>query len=585
MSGFDRTSHEFAIENFRKLDALLLTHVRNRLIMSHWEELPRLGQSGELGIIQKEINKKRRHFPIRKLIKEAGRAVQAIKPLFMMSPMSIATYLPPGSVKFDLVIFDEASQVKPVDAFGALLRAEQAVVVGDASASADELFDSQIVPDDDDDDIVTGDQESILRSIRSQSAPSRMLSWHYRSRHESLIAVSNHELYDDRLVVFPSPGQETAATGLTFHHFPDTEYDRGRSRSNRGEARKIVEAVFQHAQQFPHLTLGVVAFSMAQRDAVEIEIEARRRRDPSCEEFFNSHPDEPFFVKNLESVQGDERDIILISVGYGKTSEGYFSRSFGPVNKEGGDRRLNVLFSRARLACRVFSNFTADEIDTSPPNTPQGVHVLKAFMQYADTRILETPKITGRAPDSPFEEQVLAKLTSRGLDIEPQLGVAGFFIDLAVRDPESPGRYLLGIECDGAPYHSARSARDRDRLREAVLRNLGWEIHRIWSSDWFRNPERETERVLKAVEEAKLSHARRAARTGPVKTTDRTSTDQPVRSDESKQDEGPRASSAKPYVKAKSSPFGSAERRSTRSAEGESPNGSHRSWRSRRPST
>ncbi len=511
---FDRTAHEHALETFQRLDAMLLAHVRNRLVLRHWEQVPKLGQSGELGILSREINKKTRHLPIRRLMAEAGRAVQAIKPLFMMSPMSIATYIPPGAVEFDLVIFDEASQVKPVEAFGALLRGHQAIVVGDSKQLPPTSFFAMMgEAEEEDEDNVTADQESILGLFNAQNAPSRMLEWHYRSRHESLIAVSNHEFYDNRLMVFPSPGQDAAAAGLSFEYLPATAYDRGRTRTNRDEARAVAETVLRHAREFPDLTLGVVAFSTAQRDAIEIELEALRRQNPDGEDFFNANPDEPFFIKNLENVQGDERDVILISIGYGKTAEGYFAQSFGPLNLDGGERRLNVLISRARLACRVFANFTADDLDLNRTKA-RGVAALKTFLSYAATRVLDVPKHTGRAPDSVFEEQVLGQLAGRGLEIVPQVGVAGFFIDLAVRDPEQPGRYVLGVECDGASYHSARSARDRDRLREAVLRGLGWEIHRIWSTDWFRNPERETLRVLEAVEKARLAHKRRAARVG-----------------------------------------------------------------------
>ncbi len=512
LQSFDRTSHEHALDTFRRLDRLILEHLRARLMLKHWHEIPRMDGGGELSVLRTEMNKKRRHLPIRRLVERSGRAIQAIKPVFMMSPMSIANFLPPGSVEFDLVIFDEASQVRPADAFGALLRGRQAVVVGDSKQlPPTSFFDVLAEAAEDDEENVTSDQESILGLFAAKGAPSRMLRWHYRSRHESLIAVSNHEFYDDRLVVFPGPGVNPYASGLTFHHLPNTSYARGRSRSNREEAKAVAAAVMLHAMKCPDLTLGVATFSSAQRDAVEMEIEALRCVDESGETFFNAHPEEPFFIKNLENVQGDERDIILVSVGYGKTEEGYMAMNFGPVNREGGERRLNVLMTRARLACKVFANFTADDIDLSRAGG-LGVAALKSFLGYAKDRVLFTPYSTGKEPDSPFEEAVLRRLAAHGLDLEPQVGCAGFFIDIGVRDPEQPGRYVLGIECDGATYHSARSARDRDRLREEVLRGLGWEIHRIWSSDWFRKPERETERVLKAVEDAKLKHKRRAAR-------------------------------------------------------------------------
>ncbi|MDQ3548293.1 MAG: DUF3320 domain-containing protein, partial [Chloroflexota bacterium] len=348
---------------------------------------------------------------------------------------------------------------------------------------------------------LTTDIESILGLFTAQSAPQRMLRWHYRSRHESLIAVSNHEFYENKLVIFPSPDHSRAEAGLVFHHLPDTAYDRGGSRTNREEARIVAEAVMQHARTLPGLTLGVAAFSNPQAEAILAEVERLRREDPTCEEFFSAHPHEPFFVKNLENVQGDERDVIYISVGYGRTAEGYVAMNFGPLNADGGERRLNVLITRSRLRCEVFTNLTADDIDLNRTQA-RGVGAFKRFLKYAQTGIMDVPEATGRESGSPFEDAVAEALRTAGYTVEGQVGSAGFFIDLAVVDPQQPGRYLLGIECDGASYHSARSARDRDRLRQQVLEGLGWHIHRIWSTDWFRSAERELKRVVAAIEDA-----------------------------------------------------------------------------------
>ena len=250
------------------------------------------------------------------------------------------------------------------------------------------------------------------------------------------------------------------------------------------------------------LTLGVAALSVAQRDAILSQLEILRRKSPGYEEFFSTPPSEPFFVKNLENVQGDERDVIFISIGYGRTAEGYLAMSFGPVNRAGGERRLNVLFSRARKRCEVFTSLCADDIDTNG-NNAGGVYALKTFLRYAESGFFDVPRPTGRPPESPFEQQVLAALQKHGHTVHTQVGSAGFSIDLAVVDPTKPGRYLLGIECDGAAYHSARSTRDRDRLRQSVLESLGWRVHRIWSTAWFRSPEKELERLEQAIEQAK----------------------------------------------------------------------------------
>lgn len=260
----------------------------------------------------------------------------------------------------------------------------------------------------------------------------------------------------------------------------------------------------------PRLTLGVVAFSTAQRQAIQDALEVRRRQHPETEAFFNRHAHEPFFVKNLENVQGDERDVILISIGYGRTKDGYLTMSFGPLNGEGGERRLNVLITRAKQRCEVFTNLTADDLDLSRTRA-KGVAALKTFLTFAQHGRLNQNEETGRELESPFEEAVYRALIARGYTVRPQIGSQGFYIDLAVVDPDQPGRYVLGIECDGAMYHSARSARDRDRLRQQVLEAVGWRLHRIWSTDWFRDPERETARVVAAIEEAR----RRAAQDEP----------------------------------------------------------------------
>jgi very-short-patch-repair endonuclease len=506
LNEFDRDSHEHTIRNFRKLDRLLFEHNRIRLAQLHWQKLPNLQSGGELAIIRREINKKRRHLPIRRLIEESGRAIQAMKPVFMMSPMSIARFLPPGAMDFDLVIFDEASQVKPVDAFGAILRGKQVVVVGDSKQlPPTSFFDTlaEITEEDEEEVNVTAAMESILGLFGAQNAPERMFRWHYRSRNDSLIAVSNHEFYGNRLLVFPSPGVSTVGDGLVYHHIPRNYYDRGGTRANPEEARIVAEAVMEHARTSPNLTLGVAAFSIAQRDVILAQIELMRRRNPSCEQFFNSHANEPFFVKNLENVQGDERDIIFISVGYGKTKEGFLSMSFGPLNREGGERRLNVLITRARETCRVFANFVAEDLDLE--RTPaQGVRSLRTFLAYARNRTLDVPQPTNQDAESAFEEQVARALTSLEYKVSLQVGSAGFRVDIGIRDESKPGRYLLGIECDGATYHSACSARDRDRLRQEVLEGLGWRIYRIWSSDWFRNPEKALKRAVEAIEQAKI---------------------------------------------------------------------------------
>ena len=377
-----------------------------------------------------------------------------------------------------------------------------------------DFFDKQVGTDDENgEENLVNNIDSILDLFYAKSAPQRMLRWHYRSRHESLIAVSNNQFYKNELELFPSPDVSKKEVGLIYHHHPDTVFDRGGSRKNREEARIVAERVMEHARSHPHLTLGVATFSVSQMTAIQdqletLRLETLRQGDPSCETFFNAHPQEPFFVKNLENVQGDERDVILISVGYGRDAHGRPMMNFGPLNQVGGERRLNVLITRARRRCEVFTNLTADDIDLSRTKgrngeRPAGVVALKRYLKYADTGELDIPIPTGREPGSPFEIEVADSLHRLGYQVDPQIGSAGYFIDLGVKDPERPGRYLLGIECDGATYHSAQSARDRDRGRQQQLEELGWRIHRIWSTDWFQRQSQELRKTAEAIEAAK----------------------------------------------------------------------------------
>ncbi|WP_210521624.1 DUF3320 domain-containing protein [Hymenobacter terricola] len=500
---FERAGHEELAARFRQADRDSLYHNRVRAMQNHHAQLPNPQAGGQMLLIKNEFAKKSRHLPLRKLMQDAGRAIQAIKPVFMMSPLSVASYLPPGAVEFDLVVFDEASQVKPVDALGAVARGKQLVVVGDSKQLPPTSFFDSLTGAGEaaDEENVTADIQSILELCKARQMPERMLRWHYRSLHQSLIAASNHLFYEDKLVIFPSPGGQ-GQLGLVYHHLPNTHYERGTTRTNPQEAAAVADAVLHHARTTPKLTLGVVAFSTAQRQAIQDALEIRRKQHPETEAFFNRHAHEPFFIKNLENVQGDERDVILISIGYGRTKDGYLTMSFGPLNGEGGERRLNVLITRAKQRCEVFTNLTADDLDLGRTRA-KGVAALKTFLNFAQHGRLNQNEETGREMESPFEEAVYRALTARGYQVRPQIGSQGFYIDLAVVDPDQPGRYVLGIECDGAMYHSARSARDRDRLRQQVLEAVGWRLHRIWSTDWFRDPAREVERVVAAIEEAR----------------------------------------------------------------------------------
>ncbi|WP_119680768.1 DUF3320 domain-containing protein [Indioceanicola profundi] len=520
LAQFDGDGHTRMVEEFSRTDRKRLELSRLEVAAAHHAKLPSPnGGAGPLGILKGELARKRGHMPIRQLMKKAGPAIQALKPVFMMSPLSVAQFLEPGAVEFDMLVIDEASQIQPVDALGAMARCKQVVVVGDDRQLPPTSFFSKVLAGDEDaeDDGSAGvsDVESILGLCVSKGLPQRMLRWHYRSRHQSLIAVSNSEFYENKLYIVPSPYTAQAGMGLRFHHLPNGTFDSGNTAINAVEAKAVAEAIIRHAKEHPELSLGVATFSTKQRRAVVDELELLRRQHPETEAFFSSmHPAEPFFVKNLENVQGDERDVIFISVGYGRNPQGYMAMRFGPLSAEGGERRLNVLISRAKRRCEVFASITDEDIDLER-GRGRGVAAFKLFLHFARTGKLGIGRKTDREHDSVFEEQVAAALRAEGYDVHPQVGLAGFFIDLAVADYDRPGRYILGIECDGAAYHSSRSARDRDRLRQAVLEDHGWIIHRIWSTDWFNRPQEQLRKVLAAIEAAKAELAGRDEKLKP----------------------------------------------------------------------
>jgi very-short-patch-repair endonuclease len=499
IDGAERTG---CVANFRALDRKRIEISRAEVLRRYLSQRP-AGSAGEMGVIRAEIGKKRRHLPIRRLLERAASAVQKIKPVFLMSPLSVAQFLPPGRIEFDLLVIDEASQVPPKDALGAVARASHILVVGDDKQLPPTNFFRMLINDDDEtqeDDAPPGrtrDFESILTLARARGMPERMLRWHYRSRHPSLIALSNHTCYAGSLLLPPSPHLSRDGLGLSLVRTPPGQYDRGGTGRNQAEAQVVAEYVERHLREHLNLSLGVACFSVAQRDAIEDALYAAGLT--STAEAFCPNG-ERLFVKNLETVQGDEQDVVFISIGYGRDAQGRMSVNFGPVSADGGERRLNVLISRARQRCVVFSSIEAGDIrvDVAPP----GTRMLREFLHFAETGKIAAGDLTGGEADSPFEEAVARVIRSNGYEVIPQVGVSGFRIDLGVIDPTQPGSFVLGVECDGATYHSARSARDRDRLRHEVLIGLGWRLHRIWSTDWFRNPQREIVRLLAAIQDA-----------------------------------------------------------------------------------
>ncbi len=503
IDGEDRSR---TVQQFQQLDKKLQKLAAQEIMLDHYQRLPQ-GAAGQIGILRGEVNKRSRHMRLRRLLKEAGQAVQEIKPVFLMSPMSVAQFLEPGVLSFDMLLIDEASQVKPADALGAAMRSRQIVVVGDQKQlPPTTFFDRQVESSEEDEENIQAsqikDMESILSLCEARALPSGMLRWHYRSRHPSLITVSDHVFYNNKLIFPPSPGISGPRLGMTMERI-DGVYRRAGRRDNPVEAKAVSEAVLKHSREYPNETLGVVSLSASQQEAIANQIDVLRNKHLELEKFCNENREGAFFVKNLENVQGDERDVIYVSIGYGKDAGGYMSQSFGPISNEGGERRLNVLFTRSRKHCRVFSSIGHNDIRMDSKHA--GPRVLKRFLKYAETGELDVPELTGAEMDSPFEESVASALIEHGFSVAAQVGSAGFKIDLAVYDPEDDKRFLLAVECDGARYHSSSWARERDRLRQIVLEGKGWVFHRIWSTDWFYNQKEEEKKLLEAIDRAMSS--------------------------------------------------------------------------------
>ncbi|MGH9009468.1 MAG: AAA domain-containing protein, partial [Acidimicrobiia bacterium] len=495
-------------EEFATLDRRSIRHIapmRVAAAVAERYESGRLAHTAAEALIRREDLKQRRHRHLRQLLSDPGvaGAVQAVKPCFMMSPLSVSQFLPAG-VRFDVVVFDEASQVLPEDALGALYRADSLVVAGDERQLPPTNFFLAGVdddPDNDDADDDAGAFESLLAIASGTPGVDTIpLRWHYRSRHQSLIAFSNRRFYADRpMVVFPAAHPARDDLGVAFHRVPDAVYDRGvgASHTNRLEAEAVVRIVCDHLRERPGLSIGVVALSRQQSDLIRDLLEDTVRDIGLPVDF--DDPTTGLFVKNLENVQGDDRDVIVLSIGYGRDAAGRLPSNFGPVSRKGGWRRLNVAVTRARCRLDVVSSIRAGDIRTDA----EGAAHLRAYLDYAERGLAAlVESVDGEAEcESPFEADVAALIRSWGYDVVPQVGVDGFRIDLAVRDPLQAGRFAVGIECDGAAYHSSADARERDRLRQEVLEGLGWRIHRIWGPSWYRLRAREETRLAAVLRE------------------------------------------------------------------------------------
>lgn len=507
LSGFNRVAHDQQVNTFSKEDntqfAISKVQIRSKLSQNR-PSLDYVSPGSAVSVLLREGEKRRKQKSIRKIMDEAGELIQVIKPCFLMSPLSVSTFLNTDSVKFDTVVFDEASQIFPQDAIGAIYRGKQLIVVGDSrQMPPSNFFGSNVELDDGDEE--TGDItdfESILDLCSTTFAQLR-LRWHYRSRYEQLITFSNRHFYDNDLVTFPSSTTDKKWIGVDYYCVEDGIFDH-RSRNNRKEAEFIVDLIYKNIEQFPDRSLGVVAFSVSQQDLIDKLLSKRRQADPSKEFFFRRDAEEPFFIKNLETVQGDERDTIIFSVAYAKDSSGRLMHNFGPLNRVGGERRLNVAVTRAKFNVQLVASIHHTDIDLGRTKA-EGARLLKNYLDYAENGAIAIEREVNvnsfEQFDSEFELEVCEFLRQNGYDVDTQVGCSNFRIDLGIKRHDTSD-YVLAVECDGATYHSSKNARDRDRLRQQILENMGWKFYRIWSTDWFKNTSVEKERLLKAAKEA-----------------------------------------------------------------------------------
>lgn len=492
----DGAAHTLLRARYRELDEEVMKLQRAQLASQIDEREVPAGVTGasvkqrtELALVDHELGKKRAHIPIRQLVSRAGGALRALKPCFMMSPRSVAQYLSAGTHRFDLVIMDEASQLRPEDAIGAIARGKQAVIVGDSKQLPPTSFFRTQGTDEEEEELVVETKESILDLAKGAFKAVRQLRWHYRSRHESLIAFSNDRYYDGSLVVFPSPVATSPHLGVKHVAVDDGLCIDG---VNDLEAKAIVDAVVTQLRERPTESFGVVAMNVKQRERIAELLDAALKEEPELRRAFDATGSDAPFVKNLESVQGDERDVVFLSVTYGRSEPGgKVARTFGPLNGTSGWRRLNVLFTRARRRVVVFASFAPEDLGDEA-TLSRGAADLRAYLVFARSGSYTSRTTTSLGSD-------LTQTLGRALDpavTVPHVGLAGYFVDLAVKAED--GAYALGIEADGATYTGAFSARDRDRLRPQVLEGLGWKLHRVWSTDWTRDPAGQARKLVDA---------------------------------------------------------------------------------------
>jgi len=515
VNSFRRLKHDDIIKSFMELDLSHMDISKAALISKLITGLPSFdgftSEYDEIGLLKREMVKQRKLMPTRKLIASLPNLLPVLKPCMMMSPLSVSTYLGGGNYEFDTVIFDEASQVRTEDAICAISRAKQIIIAGDSKQLPPSDFFNSSTSVHDDDDVYNEDDEfndeGAFESLLDEASllPSQTLLWHYRSRHEHLIAFSNVNIYRGSLITFPSSVETAEDIGVQYIHVKDGTYDRGGKNGNRAEAEKAAELIFDHFNKNPERSLGVIAFGAVQQEAITEALLQKRKDNPSFEHFFRDDLEEAVFIKNLETVQGDERDTIIFCIGYAPDANGKFIMNFGPLSNSGGERRLNVAVTRARYNIKLVGSILPADIDADRISST-GPKLLRQYIDFAINGAAALPNTLAdnntQISESLFEKVIYDFITANGYDVVTQAGCSDYKIDMAVRHPDINGCFAIGIECDGASYRIARTARERDRLRQNVLEKMGWKMYRIWSTEWIKDPKSEGKKLLSAIEDA-----------------------------------------------------------------------------------
>lgn len=508
LSKFNSNIYETYLKKFRDIDSKIGSlYAKEHALSLLKNEIPdgkagKVSDKTEMQLIRNEINKQKRHLPIRQTIKRAPNALRALKPCFMMSPLSVSQFIDPSQEPFDLMIMDEASQILPEDSLGAIARAKQVVIVGDPNQlPPTNFFLSSSKNDEDDEETSATTAESILDLALRVYPNVKRLKWHYRSQHESLISFSNHYFYNNDLMIFPSPSKDKSQVGISRKFIPNGYF---KNQQNINEAIVLANSIIEFLKENSKESLGVVAMSKKQTELIDRFLEEKTKEDLNIRTIVDGAlKQRRLFIKNLENVQGDEADVLFIGTTYGPDPEiKKVYQRFGPLNGEHGWRRINVLITRAKKRIIVFTSMKSSDIGHSEGN--KGRSSLKNYLEYIESGHVESTQgaTTKKYPDSPFEESVIKFIKSIGFEAQPQIGVAGFYIDIGITI-ENSYNYILGIECDGAAYHSNKSARDRNRIRQEILESMGWEIYRIWSIDWFKHRRNEEEKLKKKLMDIK----------------------------------------------------------------------------------